>query len=75
VAALLVDLSVELAGLALANPVLVASGTFGYGTEYADLADVSRLGGICTKAVTLEPRTGNPPGGYAQRHRAAEPRC
>jgi len=61
VAALLVDLSVELAGLALANPVLVASGTFGYGTEYADLTDVSRLGGICTKAVTLEPRTGNPP--------------
>ncbi len=56
-----VDLSVELAGLSLANPVLVASGTFGYGTEYAELVDVGRLGGICTKAVTLQPRAGNPP--------------
>ncbi len=56
-----VDLSVELAGLSLANPVLVASGTFGYGTEYADLVNISRLGGICTKTVTLEPRAGNPP--------------
>ncbi len=56
-----VDLSIELAGLSLANPVLVASGTFGYGTEYDELVDVGRLGGICTKAVTLEPRVGNPP--------------
>ncbi len=55
------DLSVQLAGLILANPILVASGTFGYGTEYADLVDVGRLGGICTKAVTLQPRAGNPP--------------
>jgi len=61
VAAPQVDLSVELAGLSLANPVLVASGTFGYGTEYDELVDVSRLGGICTKAVTLQPRAGNPP--------------
>ena len=56
-----VDLSVQLAGLTLANPVLVASGTFGYGTEYGELVDVGRLGGLCTKAVTLEPRAGSPP--------------
>ncbi len=55
------DLSVNLAGIRLKNPVLVASGTFGYGTEYADLVDVNRLGGVVTKAVTLEPREGNPP--------------
>ena len=50
-----------MAGLRLPNPVLVASGTFGFGEEYAELMDVSRLGGICTKAVTLQPRAGNPP--------------
>ena len=55
------DLSVELCGLRLRNPVMVASGTFGYGTEYADLVDVSSLGALVTKAVTLEPREGNPP--------------
>ncbi len=56
-----VDLSVQLAGLRLQSPILVASGTFGYGTEYADLVDVSSLGALVTKAVTLEPREGNPP--------------
>lgn len=56
-----VDLSVELCGLRLRNPVLVASGTFGYGSEYTDLVDVSSLGALVTKAVTLEPRAGNPP--------------
>jgi len=55
------DLSVELAGLKLANPVMCASGTFGYATEYAPYVDCSRLGAIVTKAVTLEPRAGNPP--------------
>ena len=55
------DLSVEIAGRRLPNPVLVASGTFGFGEEYAGLVDISRLGGICTKAVTLQPRAGNPP--------------
>jgi len=55
------DLSVELAGLKLANPVMSASGTFGYGTEYAPYVDCSQLGAIVTKAVTLEPRAGNPP--------------
>jgi dihydroorotate dehydrogenase (NAD+) catalytic subunit len=57
-----VDLSVDLGrGLVLANPVLVASGTFGYGVEYADVVDVERLGAICCKGTTLRPRTGNRP--------------
>ncbi len=46
-------------GLALKNPVITASGTFGYGTEYASIYDVSCLGAIAAKAVTLEPRRGN----------------
>ena len=53
------DLSVEIAGVRLKNPVIAASGTFGYGREYSRLIDVSRLGGICTKGLTLEPRPGN----------------
>ncbi len=57
-----VDLSVDLGrGLVLANPVLVASGTFGYGIEYGDVVDVQRLGAICSKGTTLRPRIGNPP--------------
>ena len=61
-----VDLSVDLApgrdpGLRLDNPVLVASGTFGYGVEYGDVIDVQRLGAICCKGTTLRPRVGNPP--------------
>jgi dihydroorotate dehydrogenase (NAD+) catalytic subunit len=57
-----VDLSVDLGrGLVLANPVLVASGTFGYGVEYADVVDVERLGAICCKGTTLRPRAGNRP--------------
>lgn len=47
-------------GLLLKNPVVAASGTFGYGTEYAPIYDVNRLGAIAAKAVTLQPRTGNP---------------
>ena len=46
--------------LALANPVLVASGTFGYGDEYAHVLDLGALGGVITKTVTLKPRAGNP---------------
>jgi dihydroorotate dehydrogenase (NAD+) catalytic subunit len=56
-----VRLDVELGPLGLRNPVLTASGTFGYGVEYADLFDLSRLGGICVKGISLEPRAGNPP--------------
>jgi dihydroorotate dehydrogenase (NAD+) catalytic subunit len=57
-----VDLAVDLGrGLRLANPVLVASGTFGYGIEYGDVVDVQRLGAICCKGTTLKPRIGNVP--------------
>lgn len=47
-------------GLLLANPVMTASGTFGYGTEYSQLFDIQRLGAIVCKGTTLEPREGNP---------------
>jgi dihydroorotate dehydrogenase (NAD+) catalytic subunit len=53
------DLSISIAGVKLKNPVIAASGTFGYGSEYAGLIDVSRLGGICTKGLSLNPRPGN----------------
>ena len=56
----MVDLSVDLNGLKLKNPVLTASGTFGYGYEYDDFIDVSSLGGIIVKGTTLNPRQGNP---------------
>ena len=55
-----IDLRVRIGPLRLANPVLVASGTFGYGDEYSHVLDVSSLGGVITKTVTLEPRAGNP---------------
>ncbi|HEY9054908.1 MAG TPA: dihydroorotate dehydrogenase [Rectinemataceae bacterium] len=55
------SLSVQIGPLLLPNPVGVASGTFGYGQEYSELVDLSRLGALYTKAVTLEPRQGNPP--------------
>lgn len=54
------DLSVKLGELACKNPVLTASGTFGYGMEYDDFMDVSGLGGIIVKGTTLENREGNP---------------
>ena len=54
------DLTVDLGGgLVLANPILVASGTFGYGIEYGDVVEVDRLGAICCKGTTLKPRVGN----------------
>jgi dihydroorotate dehydrogenase (NAD+) catalytic subunit len=52
-------LSVNIAGVRFANPVIAASGTFGYGGEYSSLIDVSLLGGICTKGLTMNPRAGN----------------
>lgn len=55
------DLVVRLGRARLKNPVLTASGTCGYGPEYAPYLDLSRLGGFTTKSVTLEPRLGNPP--------------
>jgi dihydroorotate dehydrogenase (NAD+) catalytic subunit len=59
------DLSVQLApknqkGLLLTNPVMTASGTFGYGTEYSQLFDIQQLGAIICKGTTIEPREGNP---------------
>lgn len=53
-------LSVELPGLSLKNPIIPASGCFGFGREFASLYDLSLLGGIMIKATTLEPRFGNP---------------
>jgi dihydroorotate dehydrogenase (NAD+) catalytic subunit len=55
------DLSVSLGRLRLQNPILVASGTFGYAREMAGAVDFSRLGGIIPKTVTRQPRAGNPP--------------
>jgi dihydroorotate dehydrogenase (NAD+) catalytic subunit len=55
------DLSTHLGGIQLRNPVLTASGTFGYGTEFAPFMDLRRIGGFVAKSLTLEPRHGNPP--------------
>ena len=54
------DLSVKLGSLELQNPVLTASGTFGYGEEFSDFVDLDRLGGFIVKGTTLAPREGNP---------------
>ena len=54
------DLNVNIGGLKLKNPVMTASGTFGYGEEFADFIDLSRLGGIIVKGTTLHHREGNP---------------
>lgn len=53
------DLSVEIAGVKFKNPLIGSSGTFGFGTEYAPLFNVNKLGGISSKGLTLEPRQGN----------------
>ena len=55
------SLGIDVGALRLRNPVLTASGTFGYGLEYDDFFDVALLGGICTKGLSLHPRAGNPP--------------
>lgn len=54
------DLSVKIAGLNLKNPVMTASGTFGYGLEFADFVNLEDIGGIIVKGTTLKPREGNP---------------
>ena len=54
------DLSVSLCGVKLRNPVIPASGTFGFGREFDEIYDISVLGGVATKGLTLEPRMGNP---------------
>lgn len=55
------DLNVSFAGIALKNPVMTASGTFGYGVEFEDVVHLSKLGGLVVKGVSKEPMTGNPP--------------
>ena len=54
-------LGVQLGPLRLKNPIVTASGTFGYGLEFTDFVDLSRLGGICTKGLSLKPHAGNAP--------------
>jgi dihydroorotate dehydrogenase (NAD+) catalytic subunit len=56
-----VDLSVQVGALRLRNPIITASGTFGYGVEFAHLVDLNALGGIVTKGISLEPMEGAPP--------------
>lgn len=53
------DIRTNIAGLQMVNPVMTASGTFGYGLEFADLVDLSQIGGIIMKGTTLNPREGN----------------
>lgn len=53
------DISVKIAGLEMKNPVMTASGTFGYGLEFADLVNLEEIGGIIVKGTTLNPREGN----------------
>src|SRR3990167_3714974 len=55
------DLSVNIAGIELKNPVMTASGTFGYGEEFAPYLDLNRLGAVAVKGLSLKPRQGNPP--------------
>jgi len=57
----MVDLSVDIAGVRLANPLMTASGTCGYATEYEDFVDLRQLGAFVTKSITRAPRVGNPP--------------
>jgi dihydroorotate dehydrogenase (NAD+) catalytic subunit len=56
-----VNLAAEIAGIKMKNPVMVASGTFGFGEEYSEVMDLTRLGAIVTKTITLKARKGNPP--------------
>jgi dihydroorotate dehydrogenase (NAD+) catalytic subunit len=55
------DLTVSLGSLSLANPVMTASGTFGYAAEFANLVHLDRLGAVVVKGISIEPRAGNPP--------------
>ena len=55
------QLNTEIAGIKFKTPILVASGTFGYGEEFSAYYDLNRLGGLIVKSLTLEPREGNAP--------------
>lgn len=54
------NIAVKICGITLKNPVIAASGTFGFGREYNEIYDISKIGGVSTKGMTLEPRLGNP---------------
>jgi len=56
-----IDLSVKIGSLTLRNPIMLASGTVGYGNEISEFTDLNKLGGIVTKSLSLKPRKGNPP--------------
>ncbi|OGU68566.1 MAG: dihydroorotate dehydrogenase B catalytic subunit [Ignavibacteria bacterium RBG_16_36_9] len=56
-----IDLSVKIGSLTLRNPIMLASGTVGYGNEMSEFTDLNKLGGIVTKSLSLKPRKGNPP--------------
>jgi dihydroorotate dehydrogenase (NAD+) catalytic subunit len=56
-----VDLSVNIGGITLTNPVMTASGTFGYGREFSQFVNLDAIGGIVVKGISIEPRAGNPP--------------
>ena len=60
------DLSLNLCGVHFKNPIIAASGTFGFGREYDELYDFSLLGGVSVKGLSLKPRTGNPPSRIAE---------
>lgn len=62
------DLSVEICGLKLKNPLIAASGTFGFGREFNEVYDISQIGGVSTKGLTNEPRLGNPVPRIAEGH-------
>jgi len=55
-----IDLSVRLGSLKFENPVIAASGTFGYGIEFSQFVDLNKLGGFCTKGLSMKPHSGNP---------------
>lgn len=57
----MIDMSVNIAGVDLKNPIITASGTFGFGREYGEMYNLSKLGAICVKGITLTERDGNPP--------------
>ena len=56
-----VDMRVDFAGISMKNPIVVASGTYGFGREFGEFYDISQLGGISCKGLTFTPREGNPP--------------
>ena len=57
----MIDMTTEIAGVKFKNPIITASGTFGFGEEFGEYADLSEYGGICVKGLTLKPRQGNRP--------------